>query len=123
MNYVFNAHLEPPLRYVHRQSLKYIQELLNLPIPAEVMGIILFGSSVKQTCRPESDIDIYLLVEHEDIEYLNDVIDKVQTLVRGIGKHFDILADTPQRMVEKARKFGTVENKFWDSGVILYEKQ
>ena len=122
MNYVFNERLAPPFRYVHRQALKYVQELLSRPIPSEVLGIIVFGSSVKQTCRPDSDIDIYVLTEREDIEHLNEVIGKMQSLVVGIGKRFDILADTPRRMVEKSRRFGTVENRFWDSGVIVYEK-
>jgi predicted nucleotidyltransferase len=104
-----------------------LQELkskaLGLSIPEEIVGVYLYGSSITEKFREESDIDIAILPLHNTTgEERLVLIAKMESIVskilkeRGIHREVSI-ADLRGRSIPI-----TLQYKIITEGMLLYEK-
>jgi len=116
--YVFNPNLNRPLRFVHPIQVKSISHLLSEPFSDYIDYVILFGSSLDLSCGIDSDIDIYIISEHDPEIVYKEIYDRL----RGIGRPFDILVSACEDFVSETKEFGTVEHRILQEGLCLYAK-
>lgn len=70
----------------HERALKDFVEKATSAYGRRIKSIILFGSVARGTDRPDSDIDLLVVIDQEDFQLRRDLI----------GMTFDILLDTGQ---------------------------
>ncbi|MDR1689252.1 MAG: nucleotidyltransferase domain-containing protein [Clostridiales bacterium] len=117
MHYEFNPTLKVPLSLVNPLQLSAVKELLSRPIPDEVLGIVLFGSSLTLYCDLYSDLDLVFVVEDSSNEELSR---KIYKAFRKLGKPADILIMDKDDLTDPPR--GSVEYEVLKNGVIVYAK-
>jgi predicted nucleotidyltransferase len=116
--YVFNPKADAPLRYVHPVQAKSVANLLSNPFPDYIDRIILFGGSLDLACGMDSDLDLYVISEHNpDIVY-KEMYDRCKEL----GKPFDILVSPYEDFIAESMELGTAEYEIAREGLCLYAK-
>ena len=116
--YVFNPTMDRPLRFVHPIQTNSIIRLLSEPFPDYVDYIILFGGSLDLSCGVDSDLDLYVISEHDP----EIVYKEIYYRCRNIGRTFDILVSSYDDFISEASVFGTVEYQILREGLCLYAK-
>lgn len=116
--YLFNPTLDSPLRFIHPIQVKSISNLLSKPFPDYIDYIILFGGSLDLACGIDSDLDIYVISEHDPEVVYKEIYDRCSNL----GRPFDILVSTRNDFISEASEFGTVEYLILQEGLCLYAK-
>ena len=117
--YVFNPTLQAPLRYVHPLQLDGVKKLLSHPFPDYVERVILFGGSLDLSCGVDSDLDFYVISEHEPLAVYREMHERCVQL----GRPFDILVSPHEDFIAEAQEFGTVEYDIAKEGLCLYAKE
>ena len=121
MSYLFNAHEESALSYIHPVQVKYIKNLLACGFPSQINYVILFGGSVLPTCHPYSDLDLYLLGEEDvDVYELRSYFSSIR---KQVGKPMDILYSKMHDFLENRKVLGSVESRVWEEGVVIYAEE
>ena len=116
--YVFNPALSTPLRFVHPIQVNSISQLLSEPFPDYIDYIILFGGSLDLACGIDSDLDIYVMSEHNSDVVYKEMYDRCKKL----GKPFDIIVSSYEDFLAEASELGTVESHILREGLCLYAK-
>ena len=116
--YVFNPTLDSPLQFIHPLQLKSIARLLSEPFPDYIDYIILFGSSLDLACGINSDLDFYVISEHDPGIVYKEMYDRCKNL----GRPFDILVSSLEDFAAEAAELGTVEYRISKEGLCLYAK-
>ena len=116
--YVFNPALDKPLRFIHPIQLKSISHLLRESFSDHIDYIILFGGSLDLACGMDSDLDLYVISEHDPEAVYKEIYDICQNL----GRPFDILVSSYEDFMSEASVFGTVEHRILQEGLCLYAK-
>jgi predicted nucleotidyltransferase len=80
--------------------------------------IILFGSQARGDARPDSDVD--LIVVMRDVPNRRSAAVDVRTALRGIPLALDVLVTTPEQLIEDADLIGTVFRPAVREGVTIY---
>ena len=70
----------------------------------EVQDVLLFGSHARGDARPESDVDLVLLLP--DTANRRDVLLRARKSLRGLGLGFDLLLLTPTQWAQVATNGG-----------------
>ena len=70
------------------------------------------------TCGVDSDLDFYVISEHDPEMAYREVYDRCLTL----GRPFDILVSSHEDFLSEASVFGTVEQRILQEGLCLYDK-
>jgi len=117
--YEFNPDMDTPLRFVHPVQIKSIVHLLSEPFSDFIDYIILFGGSLDLSCGIDSDIDIYVISEHNPEEVYKEIYDRL----KGTDRPFDILVSAHDDFVAEAAELGTVEHRISQEGLCLYAKE
>ena len=117
--YVFNPNLEDPLRFIHPIQIKSILRLLSEPFSDKIDYVILFGGSLDLSCGIDSDIDVYVISEHDPEEVYKEIYDRL----KGTGRPFDILVSAHDDFVAEAAELSTVEHRISQEGLCLYAKE
>jgi predicted nucleotidyltransferase len=81
--------------------------------------IILFGSHARGDARPDSDVDLLVIMETDD-PFEASVA--VMSALRDLGVYKDIVVQTPDRVRAEANIMGTVERNALREGKVLYER-
>jgi len=116
--YVFNPTFESPLRFIHPLQVKSVSRILSEPFADYIDYIILFGGSLDIACGIDSDIDLYVISEHEQEAVYKDIHDRL----KNNGRPFDILVSTREDFIAEASELGTVEHRILQEGLCLYAK-
>lgn len=116
--YVFNPLLNAPLRYVHPLQAGAVAHIAGQSFSQDIEYIILFGSSLNLTCGATSDLDLYVISEHEPEAVYKEVYDHC----KNMGRPFDILVSTMEDFDEEKLVPGTVENQVLREGLCVYAK-
>jgi len=117
--YVFNQNMEAPLQFVHPIQVKSVSHFLSKPFSEKIDYVILFGGSLDLSCGIDSDIDIYVISEHNPEEVYKEIYDRL----KGIGRPFDILVSAHDDFVAESAELGTVEYRISQEGLCLYAKE
>jgi hypothetical protein len=70
----------------------------------EVQEVLLFGSHARGEARPDSDVDLVLLVA--DLADRRDILLRARKSLRGMGLGFDLLLLTPSQWTDAGRTGG-----------------
>jgi len=116
--YVFNSTFESPLRYIHPLQVKSVSRILGEPFADYIDYVILFGGSLDLACGIDSDLDFYVISEHDPEVVYKEFYDRL----RNIGRPFDILVSTREDFIAEATELGTVEHRILQEGLCLYAK-
>ena len=116
--YVFNPTMDKPLRFIHPIQMGSIALLLSEPFPDYVDYVILFGGSLDLSCGVDSDLDLYIISEHDPKEVYKEIYYRC----RNIGRPFDILVSSYGDFISESSVFGTVEYQILREGLCLYAK-
>jgi hypothetical protein len=116
--YLFNPGIDSPLRYVHPIQVKSIANFLSDPFPDYINRIILFGGSLDLACGMDSDLDLYIISEHDPDVVYKEMHDRCKKL----GKPFDILVSPYEDYIAESMEFGTTEYEVAREGLCLYAK-
>ena len=116
--YVFNPTFEGPLQFIHPLQVKSVLRVLNEPFADYIDYVILFGGSLDLACGIDSDLDFYVISEHDQEIVYKEFYDRL----RNIGRPFDILVSTREDFIAEAAELGTVENRILQKGLCLYAK-
>jgi hypothetical protein len=119
MYYNFNPDLPKPLNVIHPRHVKYIQKLMSMPIPDEILYVFLFGGSLEPACDRWSDIDLYAVVDSVDV---NTSRNELYNLCKELKHPFDLLAASRDTFLSYVYDIGTVENDILRKGVCIYAK-
>lgn len=80
--------------------------------------VVLFGSRARGEARPDSDIDLLLVLPACDD--LRAAVDAAQVELRGIGRVDGIVITTPDEIARRGNLVGTVLRPALREGVVLY---
>lgn len=116
--YVFNPALENPLRFIHPLQINGISLFLSEPFADYIDYVILFGGSLDLSCGIDSDLDFYVISDHDPEIVYKELHDRC----RNICRPFDILVSARDDFIAEAKVFGTVENRILQEGLCLYAK-
>ncbi|MBI4015622.1 MAG: nucleotidyltransferase domain-containing protein [Candidatus Aenigmarchaeota archaeon] len=95
------------------------RELLKLQTINEVRKAIIFGSVSEENDMPESDIDLFVLVDRENDKLLNMLADLDNRCLRRYGNKLSFIIYTPKKFEsEKNKKL--LENI--KTGIVVLEK-
>jgi len=117
--YNFNPDLEEPLNVIHPLQINAIKKLISSEIPQEVDYLFLFGSSLELACGIHSDIDLMVITENEDHDY---IFGKLRDICKNLGKKCDILISDKASFIDSLDDIGTVANRMKERGVCIYAK-
>ena len=120
MLYEFNPGLPEPFNVIHPYQLKKVNKLLSLEIPEEVDYILLFGGSLDLACHKNSDLDLYIISQENDLDEVNK---KMYHLCKQLKIKFDLLISDKDTFIENANELGTVEYDIKHKGVCIYAKK
>jgi len=118
LRYNFNPMLDSPMRYIHPIQIKSISRLLSEPFPDYIDYVILFGGSLDLACGIDSDLDFYVISQHDPDVVYKYFYDRCKNSERP----FDILVSTLEDFIAEAAEFGTVEHHISKEGLCLYAK-
>jgi len=116
--YVFNPTFESPLRYIHPLQVKSVSLILSEPFADYIDYVILFGGSLDLACGIDSDLDFYVISNHDPEIVYREFYDRL----KNIGRPFDILVSTREDFISESAEFGTVESRILQEGLCLYAK-
>ncbi|MCL2362072.1 MAG: hypothetical protein FWC73_09700 [Defluviitaleaceae bacterium] len=117
--YEFNPSMDKPLQFVHPVQVRALSHFLSEPFSDYIDYIILFGGSLDLSCGIDSDIDLYVISEHDPDVVYKEIYDRL----RGNGRPFDILVSSQDDFEAEAKEFGTVEYNIAKEGLCLYAKK
>ncbi|MCE2499148.1 MAG: hypothetical protein J4F28_09260 [Nitrosopumilaceae archaeon] len=89
-------------------SVRAIKRALPFEPPGELLLFIIFGSQIRNTEAPESDLDI-LYVTRTESKQFNEAVHDTLAGTRGGVKRATIFAHTPQTIKKYTNLYGTVE--------------
>ena len=118
MYFDFDPQLESPFCVIHPLQVSAVKTLLSRDIPARVVAIILFGSSLDLTCSPKSDIDLAVVFEDASDEM---VTNQMYMQCKNLGRPFDMLPLDISDLEEPL--FGSIEWRILHEGIIIYAKE
>lgn len=121
MPYIFNEKLQSALQHVHPLQAESVSNLIKCGFPPEVNYVVLFGGSLLLTCHPYSDLDLYLLGD-TDLD-IYDLRAYFKGIRKKVGKPVDILYSTIPDFLEQKEVLGSIENRVWKDGVVIYAKR
>ena len=105
-----------------------IEKLVNSLKPSHPNKIILFGSHAKGTASPESDVDLMVILDNDDVaktyeERINQEL-FISKLVREINYEtaLDILVYSKEEFRLLKERGNSFLNEIEKSGKIIYEK-
>lgn len=116
--YVFNPTINGPLRFVHPLQANSVSHLLGDSFPDYVDYVFLFGGSLDLACGIDSDLDFYVISEHDAEVVYKEIYDRC----RKLGRPFDILVSPREDFIAESSELGTVENRILQEGLCLYAK-
>jgi len=116
--YVFNPKLESPLRFVHPLQVKSVSCFLSTPFPEYVDYVIMFGGSLDLACGIDSDIDFYVISDHDSEAVYKEIYERCKNL----GRPFDIIVSPLNDFITESAQLGTVEHRISREGLCLYAK-
>lgn len=106
----------------------YIQSVDCLPEAIELitrefdpLRIILFGSRARGDARPDSDLD--LLVVLPEIENKRNVTIDLMRILGNLPVSKDVVVTTPQEIDERGDVLGFILRPALREGVVVYERQ
>jgi len=82
--------------------------------------IILFGSRARGAARPDSDIDLLVVLRH--VGHRRGAAIAMRKAAAGFPVPKDIVVSTPQRLAERGTVPGTLEYFALHTGVVVYER-
>ena len=85
------------------------------------LRIILFGSRARGEARPDSDLD--LLVVLPEIENKRTITINLMRVLGSLPVSKDVVVTTPQEITERGNVLGLVLRPALSEGVIVYERQ
>ena len=116
--YVFNPTIDSPLRFIHPLQLKSVSHILSEPFADYIDYVILFGGSLDLACGIDSDLDFYIISNHDPEIVYKEFYDRL----KNNGRPFDILVSTREDFIAESAELGTVENRIIQEGLCLYAK-
>ena len=116
--YVFNSTFDSPLRFIHPLQVKSVSRILSVPFADYIDYVILFGGSLDLACGVDSDLDFYVISEHNPEVVYKEFYDRLINM----GRPFDILVSTREDFIAEATELGTVEHRILQEGLCLYAK-
>ena len=131
MFYDFNPNLPEPLNVIHPLQVKAIQKFIANAnkFPDNIKYIILFGSSLSLACHPNSDLDLYAVIDYngenydEYIAVCQEIQSYLYNLCQTLNKRFDILVFSSEHFKDALQRWYSVESKIMQRGVVIYEKK
>ena len=118
VRYNFNPSLGTPLCFVHPIQKESLSRFLSESFPDFIDYVFLFGGSLDLACGVGSDLDLYVISEHEPEIVYKEIYDRC----KNIGRPFDILVSQKEDFANEAKELGTVENRILQEGLCLYAK-
>ena len=116
--YIFNPNLDSPLRFIHPIQVKSVSHLLSDSFSDYIDYIFLFGGSLDLSCGVDSDLDFYVISEHDSEVVYKEIYDRC----RSLGRPFDILVSSREDFIAESSEFGTVEQRISKEGLCIYAK-
>jgi len=96
-----------------------IQQLVKEIVQAvKPQKIILFGSFARKEAKPESDIDV--LVVMKDGTHRRKTARHLYEVIHGVEKPFDILVSTPTFLEEHQNNIGLIYHRILEEGKLIY---
>jgi len=116
-----------PLRYIHPFQYQGVKEFLSrTPLPF-VKAVFIYGSTLDVWCTPNSDLDLYIVI---DEEYLNDSFfnfdSPERTKIREWCRASGLIVNAEQKLETefwaRLNELNTVENEIQRKGLCIYER-
>ena len=85
------------------------------------LRIILFGSWARGEARPDSDVD--LLVVLSEVEHKRHTAIEILRVLNGVPISKDIVVTTPEEIKERGRVVGNILLPALTEGKIIYERR
>ncbi len=82
--------------------------------------VILFGSWARGDARPDSDVDLYVLLDAVDDPRATAV--SLRSLLHDLPMSKDILVSGVRRFDERRNVLGTIERAAASDGVVVFER-
>lgn len=106
-----------PVKLADKRISPYrVEDLKNVldKVTDSVEEIWVFGSTVTEYCRPQSDLDI-CIVGHTSIE-------EESAMYKAANCAVDIITETPEGFLEAQKVPGSVYKDVVDKGMLVYKK-
>lgn len=100
-------------RKIHPLKVEDIEKILG-QIPESLEELWVFGSTVTEHCRPQSDIDLCLVG--------NTTSEEERKLFRAPDSAVDIIKETPEGFLREQRKNGSIYKEVKETGLLIYKK-
>ena len=109
----FDVKLNTSVKRIHPYRINDVKAVLS-KVTDSIDEIWVFGSSVTDFCRPDSDLDV-CIIGHTSIKEESEIYKSAQCAV-------DIITETPEGF-ETARQInGSVYKEVFDKGILVYKK-
>jgi predicted nucleotidyltransferase len=92
-----------------------VEQVVNIARP---LRIILFGSAARGEARPESDVD--LLVVMPDGTHRRQAAQRLYAGIRHVGVPFDLLVATPSDLQKHRWNIGLIYSAILREGIEVY---
>ena len=109
----FEVKLNAPAKKIHPSKVDDVMAVLS-KVTDNVEEVWVFGSSVTEFCRPQSDLDI-CIIGHTSIQ-------EESAMYKAANCAVDIITETPEGFEKAKLVKGSVYKEVFEKGLLVYKK-
>ncbi len=117
--HVYAMSTRAPLRHIEIDSAAQIPEMTRRIVDAfSPAKIILFGSQARHDAKPDSDVDLLVVLDHVDDK--RKAVADILALSRDLIVSVDVVVTTPEEIARRGDVVGSILRPALREGMSLY---